>query len=343
MGCPALEEAGKGLVGGGEESDNGFDFNTDPISHILESLEEEFKSFTESDKLESWVENLVVKKQPGENMPRLTTLKKGQVVRYMFQKTAQKTEVTLRGQKFIEPWLLVQLGDSSMGWVHGGGVNFVHEFPPLPIIGQTTEEDNSTQERSLNGNNARKKTKNTSGSDWKIIPGKRIGPIRLNTSESDLVQLFGRGNISHGEISVPGKGDLLCTTLMGGTPNALHITWKNQGRTQIKAVYLSAPQSNWHILDGIRVGMPLPELVKSNGAPLSFYGFHWDYSGTISSWKSGRLKPYENHFFVMLDYKVPKDYQYVADKFKGDAVFSSNTEDIDKLFIQVRMIGVYLD
>ncbi|MEG2941604.1 MAG: hypothetical protein RR969_08490 [Thermomonas sp.] len=66
----------------------------------------------------------------------------------------------------------------------------------------------------------------------------------------------------------------------------------------IEQLRVSAPDSMWHDASGLRTGMTLAELVKLNGAPVSFYGLGWDYGGTVQDWHGGRLaNPVGNRLF----------------------------------------------
>ena len=49
--------------------------------------------------------------------------------------------------------------------------------------------------------------------------------------------------------------------------------------------------SAWMRADGVRLGLSSTELETLNGGPFAFYGFGWDYGGTISDWRGGRLDP----------------------------------------------------
>lgn len=57
----------------------------------------------------------------------------------------------------------------------------------------------------------------------------------------------------------------------------------------VTGVSVSDAESLWHEASGLRVGMPLAELVALNGASISFFGLDWDYGGTVEDWHDGRL------------------------------------------------------
>jgi len=222
-----------------------------------------------------------------------------------------------------------------MGWVHEGGVRYL----------------NPSLEQLLGGGGKSQPGARTRGpqtpvanpsQDFLVIPGKQVGPIRLKTSETDLIRIYGPGNVSRGEVQTAAGQTEPCTIVLGGTHDELKITWKDDTRTAIKAVYLHHPQGRWITPQGLQVGMDLTELTKANKAPVSFYGFNWTYGGTISGWRKGTLASYDKHFYVILApaNEVPASS---VKPFSGNKVFTSNETGIEQLDIAVARIGVYLD
>ncbi|TAJ10113.1 hypothetical protein DMA11_19495 [Marinilabiliaceae bacterium JC017] len=66
------------------------------------------------------------------------------------------------------------------------------------------------------------------------------------------------------------------STLYGGTDDEVTITWDTEG----PIVETSSKSGRWQAR-GIKPGTSLAELVKMNNAPIEFYGFGWDYGGTV--------------------------------------------------------------
>ena len=85
-----------------------------------------------------------------------------------------------------------------MGWVHQGGVRFVE-----PNFLKWLTEGGDTQARSVGG-----ATNVPAVNDFMVVPGKRVGNIRLNTSENELIRSFGTQGISQGTIRVPPNKDV---------------------------------------------------------------------------------------------------------------------------------------
>ncbi|RMG30895.1 MAG: SH3 domain-containing protein [Bacteroidetes bacterium] len=305
----------------------------------FQSVSQEAQELARPNKVEAWVDKLAVKAQPGEDMPTIARLKEGEVVEYLYQRTIRKSTFTLRGQEYSQPWILVKLPDGQMGWVHEGGVRYVQpELTDLFSTGADDPNNPYTRARSLN---APAQPAAPAGPNWTIVPGKSAGNIRLNTSEAELIKLYGSPNVTRGNVQVSQSQTKDCTILFPNTQDEMRITWKDDSRSKVEAVYLTKPNAHWHLNTGVKVGMSLLDLTKANKSPLSFYGFNWEYSGTVSSWRNGVLRKYDKFFYVVL---VPVGASK-ADlaQFQGNKVFSSNTKGVDKLNLHVGKIVIYLD
>lgn len=299
----------------------------------LGDMSVEFQEMTRPNQVQAWVDKLIVKVQPGEDMPQVGTLSEGETAEYLYQRTVRKTEFTLRGQRFYEPWILIRTKEGVMGWVHEGGVRYLAPDYREWLGGGGTTDPTA-------------RTRGPAGSlsqDFLIVPGKRVGPVRLKTSETELITLFGPANVQRGTVDLPDKRQEPCTIVLGGTHDAMRITWKDDTRSQVKAVYFDDPQSRWYTPEGLTVGLPANEVVKVNKAPFSFYGFNWTYSGTVSSWRSGSLASYEKYGYVVFEPRPDAAGQSLMPKFQGNQVFTTNVEGLEHLHMVVKRIVVYLD
>jgi hypothetical protein len=129
--------------------------------------------------------------------------------------------------------------------------------------------------------------------DWICIPGKKVGPISANTSESELIKLFGSKNVTREEIHIDEGIFEMGTTIFKGTPNEISIFWKEQNASDLKypeRVVIKSDGSNWKTDSGIQIGTPIADLVKINMAPITFAGFDWDYEGVVLDWNKGKLE-----------------------------------------------------
>lgn len=331
------QSPGAGLSTGNPQADQFVEGLIEGVS----DLSVEFQELAKPNKVQAWVDKLIVKGQPGTNMPQVATMKEGEIATYLKQRTVRKSEFTLRGQRYYEPWLLIRTKDSIMGWVHEGGVRFVEEDLLSLLSGGQSGGSATQRTRGLDSSPQPKATEETM--DFLMIPGQRVGPLKLNTSEEALLRLYGPGNVARSTVRTTGDKTEACTVLMAGTNNELRITWKDETRARIKAIYLDKPNSRWLSQQGLKVGMELFDLTKANKSPISFYGFNWEYSGTVSSYRNGVLGKSEKYFYAVL---TPRNSQQAAGllrNFQGDQVFSSNKEGIEQLDLVVSRLVIYLD
>lgn len=310
---------------------------TEETFRYTEDHSTEFKELSRSNHAKCWVGGLIVKQYPGENTPKLATLKENEQVEYLYQRTARTSEYTFRNQKFRDAWYLIKTDAGVIGWVHGGGLKF-SEVP-------STVADN---ESGGSGSTQRVANPNPSGSikilnDWVFVPGKRVGTISRQTTEEKLVMLFGPDKIKRGKVKVPGNKEEACTFVFQGEPDEIAITWKDDTRTKIRAVYINNVGGKWHSQEGIKVGMPLADLAKVNETPITFSGFDWEYGGTISNWRKGNIEKFTKYFYVVLNYNEAKSSKEYLSQMKGDKYIHSNGEAARHVDIQVKRIVVYVD
>lgn len=307
----------------------------EPLTEIIEFAENfsvDAQELSKPKKVRAWVDGLIVTQQPGMKELEIAKMKAGEEAEYMYQSTLRKVSRTLRGQNFRERYILISTKDGQLGWVHEGGVRYVR-----PAFENLVEQF-------LAPSDPNKRTRGASvpsAMDYRIIPGQRVGPIRKSSSESDLVQIYGAGQVHRGYTSNPDNNSIPCTVVMTGTPNEIKIVWENEERSRVKEIHFAKENSNWFTPEGLTSGLDISELIKANKAPISFHGFNWKYSGTVSSWGKGSLSRYANKFYAVLKPRIP--IGQVPSRFIGDKVLSSNMADLDGAFVYLQKLVVYLD
>ncbi|WNJ16177.1 SH3 domain-containing protein [Pontibacter sp. G13] len=310
--------------------------NTDiPLGNLLEGFEQlssEVQELSRPNQVQSWVEGLIVKVQPGKDMPEIGRLKEGEIAEYLYQRTIRKAEFTLRGQKYRESWILIKTQQGLMGWVHEGGVRYLTPEYQQLIKDVLNGSGNPNQRSTGPAQNL--------ASDRLIVPGKQVGAIKVTTAFDQLIQLYGYGQLAEGSVSLPDGKTEPCTVVFPRTANELRIVWKDEQRTRIKAVYLDQTHSAWFTKEGLTVGLPLMEVTKLNQAPVNFYGFDWAYGGTIAGWRKGRFERFNKYFYAVLTPTYPKA---VTSNIKGNQQISSNHEDVAKIGAYVSRLVIYLD
>lgn len=297
----------------------------------------EFQELSKPNRVEAWVDKLIIKAQPGQEMPQIGILQQGERAEYLYQSTRRKSEFMLRNQRYYEPWILIRTQQGLIGWVHKGGVRFIDSRLEDFLSNGNTFPQPST--RSINPNI----TNTDYGQEFIIIPGQRVGNITVNTSEKDLMQMIGPANIDQGALSVSSDNDEKVTIVYPNTRDEFYVSWKDAAREKIKAIYFLREDSRWVTLNGLRAGLELLELTKINEGPLEFYGFNWEYAGTVENWNGGKLAQIQDYFYVRLKAREPLMAREKIDAFSGKRLFSSNTEGVLALDLIVDRLVVYLD
>lgn len=315
------------------------DVYTTPIVDLIDAAEDlstELKEKGLPNTVESWVENLIVTAQPGSGMPEIARMKVGEKATYLHQRTLLRKEAVLRDQRFKARYILIQLSSGQMGWVHEGGIKYV--YPRFQkVLDEVVATATSTNQRTRGGGAV---PVLPATEQRVIVPGIKVGPIRKNTSQEDIVEIYGGTQVGLSTVKTP-EGDEPCTVVFPGEPSELRITWKNAERTQIKAVYIDKRESTWFTREGLGVGLPLTEIAKVNQHPFSFYGLDWQYGGVIESWKNGSMSKYKKAFYGVM--APARSNSPIPSNFTGDKLISSNDSGTDNVELVLGRLVVYLD
>jgi hypothetical protein len=123
--------------------------------------------------------------------------------------------------------------------------------------------------------------------DW-ALPGS-LGPL---TTRLELETRFGKDNVREETFEgAEGDGSYPALVLFPDDPRKRLELVQDAGNPDapVQELRVPSPDSVWHDSSGLRTGMTLSELVRLNGAPVSFYGLDWDYGGAVQDWHGGRL------------------------------------------------------
>lgn len=178
--------------------------------------------------------------------------------------------------------------------------------------------------------------------DWRCLPGKRVGPIDVQTSYEELQSIFGEANVGDAEIPIgDGKSERGTVIFPNDKERRLFIQWEFY---KIKPKAIIVEGTRWRTTKGIGMGARLAELVRANQGPVSFAGFGWDYSGYVMSWRGGqletdhRLRDDISLYLMPTEPYLPADFDAV----QGDREFSSDLEAATKLNLRVNAMTVFI-
>ena len=143
-------------------------------------------------------------------------------------------------------------------------------------------------------------------------------------SEAALKEVFGE----HVKRSVgyypEGMGEYENTLLFPDSKNEVEFVWEDDSIQYNKLQYirLYKKDSDWKTKEGITIGTGLKKLEVLNKKPFSFYGFEWDYSGSID-WENGYLS--ERNIYGNLAYPtdaMPEEFLVLL----GDHTIQSSSK-----------------
>ncbi|HYP51251.1 MAG TPA: hypothetical protein VEQ34_09945 [Pyrinomonadaceae bacterium] len=123
-----------------------------------------------------------------------------------------------------------------------------------------------------------------------VVPGVKVVAITRRSSEADLKRIYGQKNVRRAEVGI-GEGETMPGTVIypDDSTRTVHIIWKDEQRRRFpQSIHLGG--NVWKTAQGIGLGTSLRQLERLNGRAFTLSGFGWDYSGTIDSWKGGKLE-----------------------------------------------------
>ena len=118
-----------------------------------------------------------------------------------------------------------------------------------------------------------------------------LDEISAGTTRSELAARFGAGNVIDTTIYLA-EGETRPGSIVfpGDSSRRLEIAWGDSAtRSRPATIHLNGTASVWKLSHNVTLGQSLSELEVMNGRPFSITGFGWDYGGTITDWKGGRL------------------------------------------------------
>jgi hypothetical protein len=164
------------------------------------------------------------------------------------------------------------------------------------------------------------------------------------TSRAELVERFGAANVVEDSVQYadapPAPGTILYPK---DSARRLEIIWADpKTQTRPERVDLRGESGRWAVDPGIRLGMRLTDLERVNGGPFTLTGFDWDYGGTITNWRGGKLaRPAGEtpRIFIQLS-PTETDTGAVRNAVSGDREFSSKNPAMQQLNPHVVSISV---
>ena len=160
-----------------------------------------------------------------------------------------------------------------------------------------------------------------------VIPGEQVGPIQRDTDRQALADIFGETQLTDEDIPV-GEGFLEPGTQVDlGNGRSLTVIWTDDTRS--RPLEIRNLDDQWQTPEGIHVGQSVSDLKGAIGE-FQFYGFAWDYGGTVLM-ESSDLEQYQGLLFLRLKATNEESLYNGENAIVGDSLYPSNHPDLDSL------------
>ncbi len=146
--------------------------------------------------------------------------------------------------------------------------------------------------------------------------------------EATLKAKYGAENVKREtQLFAEGTVELDVSFLFKGTDKEIRFMWEDDSvnYSQPISVHCMAKNSPWHTSNGIKVGLKMTDLEKIIGQPFEFYGFDWDFGGSVVLPETYKKKYNSTCSLGVCDEQDYKNPAY--NKLQGDASFMSNTKN----------------
>ncbi len=170
------------------------------------------------------------------------------------------------------------------------------------------------------------------------------GPFTADTEPDGLRRIYGAANVKEGDVP-GGEGDTAHGVILfpGDPGRRAYVYFQDEKTlTRLSMVRVMDEKSQWHGVQGIRIGTPLTELIQLNGGPFKFSGFDWDYGGVVTDWLGGKLAPTKSGAFLRVSLAhadqpkgVPQSKLPI-----GDGSFRSDHPQLAKMKVSVAEISL---
>lgn len=167
-----------------------------------------------------------------------------------------------------------------------------------------------------------------------LVTDSSWGMITAETDIEALKAIYGVSNIKDVRECGPECMDSIdVTKLYPGQENEATIYWDDTAYHRIiRAVDCWGDKPRWHSAEGMKIGSTLKELLAINGKKISFYGFGWDYGGTVTAYHGGKL----DHSAI--GYRLGFNEEKMSDPaVYGDVGLDTDMPAIQKILDQVKI------
>ena len=156
--------------------------------------------------------------------------------------------------------------------------------------------------------------------DYTIDPHNGFGPIDASADLASLQAKFGQENVKAGDVYL-GEGTVGPGAIVfPNTPEQVEVYFGTENSGEPGFARTEETDSKWRTANGLHIGSSLAELNRLNGTPVSFYGFDWDYGGSVADWHGGKFANSRLQIRLAYPDSVQLDPAFVGDQLVENAV-----------------------
>jgi hypothetical protein len=140
------------------------------------------------------------------------------------------------------------------------------------------------------------------------VTKKSFGLVKLTDTYDDIVKTYGAERVSEEKAyrAPESEEQVIKTFVNKGRSDEIIIQWDDAAfHKKIIAIQSVQPNSAFKTEEGIQFGTTLGDLVKLNGAKISFNGFAWGFAGMMTDFHKGNLKGNDTDAAIRYEIDLP--------------------------------------
>jgi hypothetical protein len=176
--------------------------------------------------------------------------------------------------------------------------------------------------------------------DPSLITDSSWGAITKKSDYAALQKIFGTANVKDERICGPECIDSIDVSILyPNTKNEAIIYWQDSlYHKKIGMIECYSDSANYHTSSGLKINTGITELLKLNAQKINFYGFGWDYGGSIISYNGGTLEKSPVHFGLDIRY----DESNTDNQLMGDIELNTDMPAVKKIIDKIIIRSISL-
>ncbi len=118
----------------------------------------------------------------------------------------------------------------------------------------------------------------------------------------------------------------------------IEVAFQSEAREQLLFIRLTQ-ESEWKVA-GIGMGDTLERVIAINEGPINFFGFEWDYAGTVADYRGGKLEQLDGGCMPLMTLSYDAEFTNLPSGLIGDAIVPSTSKDVPKDGLKVSELGL---